>query len=88
MELQREMDIQVQKAFRTPNRKDQKRTSCHIIVKMPRLQNKGRLLKAGCQWLTPVIPATQETEIRRIQVQSQPWVNSSQDPILKNPSQK
>jgi hypothetical protein len=25
-----------------------------------------------CQWLTPVIPATQEAEIRRILVQSQP----------------
>jgi hypothetical protein len=27
---------------------------------------------AGCWWLTPVIPATQEAEIRRIEVQSQP----------------
>jgi hypothetical protein len=27
---------------------------------------------AGCQWLTPVILATQDTEIRRIVVQSQP----------------
>jgi hypothetical protein len=26
---------------------------------------------AGCQWLTPVILATQEEEIRRIAVQSQ-----------------
>jgi hypothetical protein len=29
------------------------------------------LLKARCQWLTPVIPATQEAEIRRINVCSQ-----------------
>jgi hypothetical protein len=27
---------------------------------------------AGHQWLTPVIPATQEAESRRIAVQSQP----------------
>jgi hypothetical protein len=27
--------------------------------------------KARCQWLTPVILATQEAEIRRIKVQSQ-----------------
>jgi hypothetical protein len=38
---------------------------------------------AGCQWLTPVILATQEAEI------SKPaWANSLRDPILeKNPSQ-
>jgi hypothetical protein len=27
---------------------------------------------AGCQWLTPVILATQEAEIRRIENESQP----------------
>jgi hypothetical protein len=26
-----------------------------------------------CQWLKPVIPATQEAEIRKIVVPSQPW---------------
>jgi hypothetical protein len=40
---------------------------------------------AGCWWLKPIILATQEEEIRRIMVQSQPWANSSQDPISKNP---
>jgi hypothetical protein len=43
---------------------------------------------AGCWWLTPVILATQEAEIRRIVVRSQPWANSSQDPISKNPNTK
>lgn len=33
------MYIQTQKALRTPNRHDHKRTSpCHILLKMPRLQ--------------------------------------------------
>jgi hypothetical protein len=29
-------------------------------------------IQVRCQWLTPVISATQEAEIRRIEVQSQP----------------
>jgi hypothetical protein len=40
---------------------------------------------ARCWWLTPIILATQEAEIRRITVQSQPLANSSQDPISKKP---
>jgi hypothetical protein len=36
----------------------------------------------------PVIPATQEAEIRRIDVRSQPRANSLRNPISKNPSQK
>jgi hypothetical protein len=40
---------------------------------------------AGCQWLMPVIPATQEADIR-ISVPSQLWENSLRDPISKNPS--
>jgi hypothetical protein len=31
----------------------------------------------------PVILATQEAETRRIEVLSQPWINSSGDPVLK-----
>jgi hypothetical protein len=38
--------------------------------------------------LTPVILATQEAEIRRIEVQSQPWANSFRAPILKKPFTK
>jgi hypothetical protein len=33
---------------------------------------KNRRKYARCQWLTPVILASQEAEIRRIKVQSQP----------------
>jgi hypothetical protein len=38
----------------------------------------------------PIIPATQEAEIRRITVQSQPWqiVYETQSQKKKNPSQK
>jgi hypothetical protein len=38
---------------------------------------------ARCQWLTPVILATQEAEIRRIVNQSQSQANSLRNPISK-----
>jgi hypothetical protein len=45
--------------------------------------------RTGQQWLPPIIPAPQEAGIKRIEVRSQPWANSSQDPISKiNASQK
>jgi hypothetical protein len=43
---------------------------------------------ARSQWLTPVILATQEAEIWRITVGSQPRQISSQDPISKIPDTK
>jgi hypothetical protein len=43
---------------------------------------------AGCWWLTPGILVTQETEIRRIMVQSQPVQIALQDPISKKPITK
>jgi hypothetical protein len=44
---------------------------------------------AGCWWLTPVIPATWEAEIRRIMGSSHSWANSSQDLLLgKTPLSK
>jgi hypothetical protein len=40
------------------------------------------------QWLTPVIPATQEAEIRRIAIGSQPGQIVLETLSQKNPSQK
>jgi hypothetical protein len=41
------MPINIQEAYRTPNRLDQKRNSSHhIIIKTPNAQNKERILKA------------------------------------------
>ena len=45
--LKKEMPINIQEAYRTPNRLNQKRNSSrHIIVKTPNAQNKERILKA------------------------------------------
>jgi hypothetical protein len=44
--------------------------------------------KAGCRWLTPVIPATQEAEIRKTEIQSQPRQIVHETLSQKNPSQK
>jgi hypothetical protein len=51
------------------------------------LKNKIRET-AGQQWLTSVILATQEAEIRRIAVQSQPGQIVLPEPILKKPIRK
>jgi hypothetical protein len=45
--IKKEMPIQVQDAFRTPNRHDQNKTSpWHIIVKIIRTENEERILNA------------------------------------------
>jgi hypothetical protein len=45
--LKKEMLMNVQEAYRTTNRLDQKRNSfCHIIIKTPNALNKERILKA------------------------------------------
>jgi hypothetical protein len=42
----KQMPINKQEAYRTPNILDQKsNSSCHIIVKTPNAQNKERILK-------------------------------------------
>jgi hypothetical protein len=45
----------------------------HLLFRFPT----RFILLAGCQWLMTAILATQETEIKRIVVQSQPGHNSS-----------
>jgi hypothetical protein len=44
--------------------------------------------EAGCQWLTPIILATQEAEICRIVVQSQPWADFVRPYLKKKPITK
>ena len=46
--LVKEIDIQVQEAQRVPNKLDPKRnTPRHIIIKMPKIKDKERILKAA-----------------------------------------
>jgi hypothetical protein len=46
--LKREMHINIQEAYRTPNRLDQKRNSSGLItVRTPDVQNKERILKTS-----------------------------------------
>jgi hypothetical protein len=45
--LKKEMPMNIQEAYRTPNRLDQKRNSSyHVILKTSNAQNKERILKA------------------------------------------
>ena len=45
--LEKEIDMQVQDAQRVPNKMEAKRpTPRHIIIKMPKVKDKERLLKA------------------------------------------
>ena len=45
--LKKEMPMNIQEAYRDPNRLDQKRnSSCHTIIKTPNAENKERILKA------------------------------------------
>ena len=47
-DLVKEIDMQVQEAQRAPNKIDAKRpTLRHIIIKMPRVKDKERILKAA-----------------------------------------
>ena len=46
--LMKEIDVQVQEAQRAPNKMDARRpTPRHIIIKMPKVKDKKRILKAA-----------------------------------------
>jgi hypothetical protein len=44
-----------------------------VLTKYSQIKKEKEKFHAGCWLLTPVILVTQEAEIRRITVQSQPW---------------
>ena len=43
----KEIDMQVQKAQRVPNKDAKRPTPRHIIIKMPKFKDKERILKAA-----------------------------------------
>ena len=48
LNLAKEIDIEVQEAWRVPNKLDPKRTTPkHIIIKMPKVKDKEKILKAS-----------------------------------------
>ena len=45
--LMKDIDMQIQKAYRMPNKMNPKRpTPRHIIIKMPKVKDKEKILKA------------------------------------------
>jgi hypothetical protein len=58
-----------------------------FMTSMGKISKTLSLKKNTCQWLTPIILATQEAGFRKIEVQSQPWANSSETLSRKYPTQ-
>jgi hypothetical protein len=56
--------------------------------KVSKTLSQKNIYEARCWWSMPVIPATQEAEIRRIAVQSQPGQIVQETLPYKNPSPK
>lgn len=52
--LKKEMPKKVQKAYRTPNKLEQKlKFPCHIIKKILKIKSKERILKVEYKWKRP-----------------------------------
>jgi hypothetical protein len=75
------MIISVILACRRMRQESQKFEASLGYIEKPSLQKQNE--HSGHWWLTPVILATQEAEIRRISSSKPDSANSSQDPILK-----
>jgi hypothetical protein len=63
-------------------------THTHYSTQTRQLHLNPKRFLAGHRWLTPVILATQEADIRRIVVQSQPRQTVQETLSWKNTSQK
>jgi hypothetical protein len=64
-------------------------TMADIVRKNPGKQSYShKPQEARCGWLTPIILATEETELRRTTVQSQPGQSVQETLSRKNPSLK
>jgi hypothetical protein len=58
------------------------------MTKRPDARRPKEKQPARCQWLTPIILVTMETEIRRIDIRSQPRQIVPETLYQKNPSPK
>jgi hypothetical protein len=54
-----------------------KKTNFSSSYPLPSIESVKRLIGVGHWWLMHVSLTTQKAEIKRVAVQSQPWVNSS-----------
>lgn len=47
LNLKKDTPVKVQEACRTTNRLDHKKSPYHVIIKTPKIQKKGRILRAA-----------------------------------------
>jgi hypothetical protein len=64
-------------------------TGLRLVLQYSNTPSQKQKIKVGCQQIRSIILATQEAEIRRMEIQSQLRANGSQDTIfLKKPITK